>query len=299
MSDALNRYELHYEGCAFVFGDRDSGYPLLNQPEVTRGDRRTQDLSQFGRDGRRFGADYLAGDTIGFNIAVLPPTRGWRPGLTMHEAFAQAWRADRVRETPGKVAELRHPGRGRVTFGRPRRFAPVYDRIRQGWSGVLADFETIDSTWYSLDVSSVTIGAQPPTVGGLVAPLSAPLTSLDTGTTSSGCLNTGSVPAPVTITVQGPVTGPSVTLYDAGTGIPVWSVTADVALAYDDVLTIDASPWVQAATINNAPANGVLRGSPLSGLTIPAGEHMIEFRGLDETGTSRITFEWRSAHPAL
>lgn len=304
--DTLNRWRLVYPGRNLPFGDRASGFPLTGQQSISRGEARTQDVPNSFGDGLGFGVDHTTGMTVGFALAVMPADMDpetatwWQPGLDLHASFVQAWDAVTVRSKPTAVAELHHDGRGRVIYGRPRRWAPAYDRLRGGWSGISADFAANGTTWYSQQVKTVLAQLIPASTGGLTSPLVSPITSVHTSDGLPSYVdNVGTLDTPARFTMQGPCTNPEVTLFNTA-GAEVWQVRLETTIAGGSSITVDARPWVLTVVRNGgSPAAGVLRGSSLDDVRVPAsGAYRVEYRATDPSGLSRMEFSWQDAFPS-
>lgn len=286
-------WRIVYPGVDYVFGT--GAHPVFNQttPEIGTPDLRTDDTDRPRADGVAFGVDYFGGQTVSFHLGVRAPSDA--------EARAEAsllrsvWRANAVRSVPGAVAELHaeYAGRTRVLYGRPRRFSPDYsDSSVNHLVDVLADFGCVDDLFYGDTDESISFGIVPPSGGGLLAPLASPLATTLSSDRSQGIQVDTELPAWPVVTIEGPVTNPSVSIGDV-----VFDVRS--TLAADDVLVIDTRPWKRSALRNGASIAGAVRGTRLSKAAIPAGSHEVGFRGTDPTGTASVQITWRPTYSAL
>ena len=292
MNDA--QWRLIYSGADYTFGTPD--LPVFNHktPEIGTADIRTADADRPRADGRAFGVDYFGGQTVSFDLGV----RGYTDAEVRAETagLQQLWRADVVRRTPGAVAELhtRYAGRDRVVYGRPRRFAPDYsDAAVNHLVSVLADFACVDDVFYGPTDESLSFGIVPPSGGGLVAPLAAPLSTTLSSDRSQGIHVETELPAWTVVDLFGPVTNPVITF---GT-----LVTFEFrgSLAYDGVLSIDTRPWKRSVLRNGVSVAGKLRGTRLGNAALPAGDYEVGFRGTDPTGTASVRVSWRPTFSSL
>jgi hypothetical protein len=120
----------------------------------------------------------------------------------------------------------------------------------------------------------------------------------------SAILNSGTTDTWPVITITGPCTNPSI-IYQ-GNSV---SLTLQTALAATQTAVISTVPWNRYVGVTNsigadpygstpvaASLAGVVRGSPLDSLMIPAGASVpVTYSSQDLTGTSRCTVSWRNA----
>lgn len=259
-------------------------------------EHRTQDHDNPVGDGLHFGRDL-----------VKPPLWAWellvyRPGLEQEAAddlaaLAGAWSADAVRQSPGAVQSLRYhrAGRTRRVFGRARRFSPVPARMRLGRIPVVCDFQLADHLHYGDVEESVTRGLVPATVGGLLAPLSSPLSTLtEAGPRIGQFVVDGDAPTWARVVFRGPVSNPWAQV--AG-----WRVQLSGSIAYDRSVTVDARPWVRTVRRSDgAYVGGMLtRASRMDRMLLPPGQHEVAFGGIDDTNTATTSLLWRPAWRGL
>lgn len=290
-------WRLDHPGASLTFGSPESGIVFLSAPEFGDTDLQTEDTTRPNIDGVALGIDTRGGRTVTLDMAVIgndePTVRG------VAGALRRAWRGDEIRSLPGEVASLTtmYAGRERVFYGRPRRFARVDADVAQGVILVTADFACVDDLFYSSAETSVTVGVVPPTSGGLVAPLIAPLTTVPPTATPEGITITGDGGAWPVITIHGPITNPAV----AVTGL--WSIGLSTALAFDESVTVDTRPWRRRITRDSDGASlaGTLTRSSvrLARAAIPPGTYEVTLRGIDATGTASMRFAWRDTYTDL
>ncbi|TDC33463.1 hypothetical protein [Micromonospora sp. KC213] len=287
-------WTLSLPGAEVTWGPAD--LPIVNMAAPDLGDVgiTDDDTDRPREDGRAFGQDFRGGRTITVELGVFGDSEA--EARATLAGLATAWRGDAVRHTPGAVAELRmrHAGRERVVYGRPRRFASDETEIHEGVAEVVADFAAVDDVFYAPDEDSRTVTLAPPTGGGLVAPLAAPLTTTATSDRSAGITVGGELGAWPVLTIYGPVTNPVVEV------VGQWRFELRTTLAYDRSVTVDTRPWARVILLDGGGslAGAVTRSSPrLAAMALPPGPYELAFRGIDETGTSYLRFAWREAYP--
>lgn len=245
-------------------------------------------------DGIRFGRDYRGARTITVTMHVFG-AHG-EDGMAILNDLAAAWSGEAVRRLPGSVQTLRirYAGRTRRVYGRSRRFAPTSLRTAStGWAPVVADFRTVDQYFYD-DVEKVNeVGIVPPSGGGLVAPLVAPLTTLGISYAPGDIVVGGTVPCWPVFIIKGPISLPTIDC------IGEWRVTLAVTIAEDEFIVVDPRPWTRGVRKNgiHSVAGYLTPSSPrLSEVMLAPGPHEIILSGLDETGTSSLTVAWRDRY---
>lgn len=252
-------------------------------------DHRTQDeLNPHGQD-RYFGQDYLSGPTwtlelrAGRNVTT-------QQALTALAGVARAWRA--APDGPGEESVLRYRvgGRTRLVYGRPRAFSPDANLLySHGYLPMGAQFVTADALHYDDENTGITVGLIPGDAGGLRSPLIGPLTTVKGGKRQGIVQVGGDAPAPMIITIKGPVSRPVV----SSTG---WTVALTNTLAYDQSVTIDTRKGTVKLN-NGANVEGTLsRNTFLPEARLLPGAREIVFAGTDETGTATATVSWRPAY---
>ncbi|SCL32993.1 hypothetical protein GA0070616_4608 [Micromonospora nigra] len=288
-------WSLTYPGVSLTWGPAD--LPVVNMvaPDLGDVETRADDADRPREDGRAFGSDFRGGRSITFELGVFGADEA--DARSTLADLARAWRGDAVRRSPGAVAELamRHAGRERVVFGRPRRFASSEAEISEGVALVGCDFAAVDDVFYGPAEDSRTIGLAPPLGGGLTGALAAPLTTTGTSDRSAVLDIGGELDAWPVLTIQGPVTNPVVEV------LGLWRLELRTTLAYDRSVTVDPRPWSRSVLLNGGGslAGALSRTSPrLAAMGLPPGSHEVAYRGTDETGTSSVRFAWRESYPS-
>lgn len=285
-----------YPGATFTWGTYASGVMHGAPPDLGSVENLTDDQQRPRADGRAFGVDYRGAPTITFDMLVLGADEtATRDRITQ---LTTLWRADAVRNTPAAVAELSTTvaGRQRVTYGRPRRFAPADKHARQGVARVIADFACVNDCWYAPAEESLTISLVPPPSGGLVTPLAAPLSTTPPVQVPGAITVGGDLPAWPVMRIYGPVTTPAVQV----TGL--WTMTLDLTLAEDQWITVDTRPWARTILRRDGAsfAGALTRSSPrLAHAAVPPGSYEVALRGVDVTGTAKVQFRWRKTYASL
>lgn len=219
------------------------------------------------------------------------------------ETLASQWLDDTLRLTPGAFTWLRYGfpgGRQKRVPGRPRRWQAAFDnRMMSGGVPVTCDFQRYDPLHYSDDEFSKLISIIPASIGGLAAPIKAPLTAVDFGVRSGDAVVGGTVPTYPVITINAPqgvvspyVTSPAWGVYFSGNG--------GLTVPHGGVLVIDARPWVRSITLNGNGVGGYVKpGFDFASLKLALGANTIAFGGIDPTGTATCTVKWRTASRSL
>ena len=289
-------WQLAYAGTAVTFGLPDLGVFFTAGPDQGDIDITSDDSARPRGDGRAFGIDTHGGRTITFELATHGSSENSARD-TMAD-FVRAWRADAVRAVPGTVAELRarNAGRERLLYGRPRRIAVTDVDATSAIMTAVADFAAVDDLYYGTELHTITVGIVPPTGGGLVGTLAAPLST--TATSDRSTVITVDTPLPCwpVVTITGPITNPEITV----TG--QWRLALATALGAGSRIVVDPRPWArtvlrdQAASLAGALTRDSVR---LADMTLRAGAAEVVFRGADATGTASARLEWRSTYPSL
>lgn len=288
-----NQWSIWYGGAEYVWGT--PATPVVNAAAPDLGDVEVlaADEPVPRGDGRRFGTDLFAGRTVTFDLAVLGSSETAVRSETA--ALAVWWRADKVRSTPGAVAELRSRYRGveRVAYGRPRRFSADLKAAKSGAAVVVADFACADDRWYDLVEKVTSVPIVPAAGGGLVTPLATPLTSTQSSNRSTSFTVGGQLPAWPVIEVVGPITGPVVEV------VGLWRVELSVTVPDGQTLTVDTRPWARTVLLGSGSAAGSLARSSarLSQASLPPGVWELVLRGVSTPGTAVARLRWRDSYP--
>lgn len=250
---------------------------------------RDQDQLNPHGDDRYFGDDELEGPTwtlelrTGRNVST-------QIALGSLGAVTRAWRA--APRGAGQESTLRYMAGGRVrrVYGRPRNF--TFDPTllySHGYVSAGAQFVTADTLQYDDVEESLRVGLVPGNAGGLVSPLISPLTTV-AGGQRQGIVNIeGDAPAPLLITIKGPVSNPRV----SSTG---WQIGLDMVLAYDQSVTIDTRRRTVKRNDGADMSGALTRATFLPEARLRPGDREIVFAGTDATGTATCTVAWRPAY---
>lgn len=217
--------------------------------------------------------------------------------LAAWQQLTAAWNDPVLRARPRAVTELRarvYGGEEVVAYGRPRALEPIATQlIRAGVVEFSADFRAVDTSFYAAEPEQpLILGLVAPGGGGVEWPVTWPITWGEApGERRDALTNPGPNPVWPVITIEGPVSQPSIGI--VGTTV---LVTLQTSLLDGQTVTIDPRPW--AGTVlrsDGASLRGQLSGSRLSDLQVPPGTHFINFRGTDPTGTARAVVSWQRA----
>lgn len=278
---------LRYDGTDALFTDA-SGIYLRAFPEAGTPDITNQDGNYPYGDGSSMGVDTRGGRTVPVTFGISGRTEA--EVRARYSVLSRMWRADKVRATVGKMAELRSD-QGRSALGRPRDIAPTDVHFEAGLMTVETNFAAVDDLWYGDELSATaTIGYR--AVGGFTFPLVFPMTTAPNSDRSQVFTVGGEVDTWGVYEIQGPITSPSFEI----PGLARYSFTG-LRLAYDQWLTIDTQPWAREVYRNDgAPLGGALDAAStlLASAPIPPGRHEFLLRGTT-TGTPRATVRWRDA----
>lgn len=253
---------------------------------------RVQDAEIPHQDGVMFGRDYLTPGTWSWELYTNTDT--YEDALVSGNELADVWINNSSRNTPGEVVPLRYQlgGVAKRVYGRPRRFALSVnnaDGFLTGKMPIDVDFALADHLVYSDTESIVELDVYISTVGGLVAPLVEPLTTLVTEGPREGAFTVDTATDTWAIaTFFGPITDPFITVNG-------WRLQIRGSVAYDETLVVDPRPWKRSAMIGDTPAGHMLdKSTRLDQMTLSNGEHELEFGGSDQSGDARVRLSWRS-----
>jgi hypothetical protein len=294
----VNLNEKQFSLSSLVFGTRDTGIVVTDFEPGGKPDTTSQDTAITGADGIWFGRDYLTGRTINFEgaCAASDAAGAW----ALYQSLSSAWDAASVRNAPGALLELSMcmPGASQVSvFGRPRNIDPVTTQnVTQGFIPWTATFQAVDYLYYSANENNETLTLIPPdNGGGFEFPVTFPSSLAQASTLDGRITVAGDATTWPVIRFNAPSTGslvnPAVT-YSA-TGI---TVKLQATLTPGQFIEVDTRPW--ARTVTNQTGGsvaGLMRGDPMSSLSLEPGDTELSFTGEDPSGTSTVSFVWRDA----
>lgn len=255
---------------------------------------RTADVDRPAGDGIRFGKDYKGSATWGFSLYTNADDE--EGAWSALGELGAAWDDEETRLTSEAVVPLRYrlAGRNRRVYGRPRAWTHTPNNQSIGGRiDIEADFATVDGLIYDDDMKSQLIGIAPPLEldAGFTVPFIPPfISSAGASVRESSIRIGGEVATPITVTFFGPVESATVR-------IGGWTAALVDPVVIDDPVTIDARPWVRAAT---KQSGGGVRVSPrvtrISKMWLPPGVHEVVYTGEDPTSTASVLVSWHDAY---
>lgn len=254
--------------------------PVLDAAEGTYSDRPTP-----RGDGGRVGKDTKGTRVVTFEIEMS--TRNEDEGRALLDLAGAAWDAEAVRGVNGAVASLTSHT-GRTAFGRPRKWTVNDERLHLGRATIGAEFLTLDDLWYGAEQVE-TVRLAPNLVGGLVAPLTAPLLTTADSNRQQPFLVGGRKPSYPVITIRGPIINPVLEL------VGVWRYGfTGVTLAYDETITLDLRPFARTILRNRRTTVPLdAQSSPVLDAAMPPGTRELVLRGVAPSGTPYARLSWR------
>ena len=288
-------------GDGFVFGTEDTGYLTLNRPLSAGGDQRNADRDLPQEDGRGFGTDFRGAKMITYEIGVLTdhlaangPARH-RLNLDYLDGMEVLWNHEKWRETPDSMAMLRACEGGQTwrTYGRPRRYEEVVGKLTaSGYSNIVADFAMKESTWYSDQEYSADVSLPTGIENGLVAPLTAPLSTVQGTNGSATIIVGGSKRTWPVVEFTGPVSYPAVQIGS------MW-VALNMDIAAGQTIRYDPRPWVRSVFRvgdNASYANAIANITPrMPNAYIAPGQYAVTMYGQPTGAGASTRIKWRNA----
>jgi|SRR5690606_25487337 len=265
----------------YVFGYRTK--VLVNSIEFGGAEPRTNDAQRPRNDGTRFGREWRAGRTITFELTALGPDETI---LDEVSRFASVWDGLDVRTSPGDVSVLRwnYAGRVRRAYGRPRRLETDNQYYRSGKVTITATFDTEGPYYYDDQPAETAVTIAPASTGGFTFPMTFPARTAGMGERRTGLVIPGDSPAPLVLTVRGPIENPTVEVPG------YWRFQLLDTLTHDQTIIIDTRPW--ALTVRKGATNAAGRiavGSPrLPSMWLPPGSHDVILRGSDPSASASL-----------
>lgn len=276
-----------FPGGSLAFGSWGTPYLFTSMPVIDEPDRESDDSSAVRRDGRRFGQDFLSGSSITFGIEANGSNES--EAREFAAQFRSAWRAPAIRLVPGAVATLT-AHTGRQAFGRPQG-APVDDaRAHHGRGSYAPEFLCVDDLWYDPEqVESVNLVT--PDTGGLVAPVSAPVSTVGV-TDRSRVFEVGGEEStwPV-IRINGPIVNPVVSV------VGLFRFGFVTTLAYDEYIVIDTRTWSTSILRNGSSGIATdAQSNLIRSARLAPGRYELVLRGSTPVGIPTATIAWRNAY---
>jgi hypothetical protein len=281
------------------FGSWSSGYQLKkggfseSDTEIV-----TQDQDGDYGDQLRFGRDRLGGKlyTWELNISREGPNK-WAEVEAALSQFESIWLETLTRHYPGRldVLRLRTGSQARRLFGRPRRCSLIREDARRGVGKIVCDFQAVNNKSYDDIVQGHSLGVVPASLGGLLAPLSAPLTSASTGQRAGYITIPGNSLTPIVIQFNGPSTNPRVSVPG------YFTVGLNDTLKYDEQVLVETRFGRTSVMKGYASIAGKLTrdSTPLDEVHLPPGTHELIYTATDITGTSSVDVAWYPARSSL
>ncbi|WP_435058525.1 phage distal tail protein [Streptomyces sp. bgisy060] len=264
-------------------------------------DLRTQDVENPAGDGSFAGVDFYKPRTIRMEAGIRTPGDPGR-GLDLLAQLQRAADTPAVRQSPGAetLLRMRWPGRPtRRLHGRLRRVeATSTTNAVNGWIPLDIEFTALDPRFHADDLSALTLNLSSDGLGGLRAPLVAPLTTgVAIPDERRGWLhNEGDLPAWPSIRITGPCSNPRIRHVQTGRVLEL-----TVSLKSGEFIDIETRPGTRWAlkngTGNLAPA--LSTASRLDTFAIPPGSSELWWTARNYTGATRLAVTWHDAYAAL
>jgi hypothetical protein len=288
--EELADWQLELDGFRFGCGTTIE----VTEMDLGSAETRPQDADLSTVDARRFGRDQKRPATWSFVLTIKERDRA--AALVTLGGLEAAWDAEASRLRPGAVSELRYRlgDRVRLVYGRPRRFTPVLTNLVFGRISVVCDFTRVDLLDYD-DVEQVvplTLGASQ--VGGFPTPWVSPIRSTASAQPRVNQIVVGGSTATwVTVVFDGSFTDPYVR-------VGGWRTALQRSIAFDETITVDPRPWVQAVTRQDgAHVSGLSPDSRLSRMRLAPGTYDVELGAAASSGSATARLRWRDAGKSL
>ena len=281
----------------FSFGAPDNNVVILEDGfDTGYAANRIQDAEMPRADGVLFGRDYLDSPTWAFTLGVRDDDNVY----DTLSRLADAWRADRVRTTPGAVSTLKfnRGGKSYVVFGRPRRFAVTPAKTADAeFQIVEADFKLVDPFVYGGTENSLRMGLlETASTGGVVLPQTLPWSLAGGDGSRKGVVTVeGYTDTPIKVKIYGPSSG---VLRNPKVVAPGFHVQLNTDVKPNEVITIDT----RSRTVirqDGVSMAGYLTARSRLGTKLRPGSTEFTFSGEDASYTSEVEFLWRSAEYSI
>lgn len=281
------------EVAGYVLGASPDSAVFIESFDPGIADVRTQDVDNPVGDDTAFGRDFFTGPTWTLDLVVN--RRNAAEALQTLGELSAVWRADAVRSTPGAEVVLRYAlgGRTRRVYGRPRKFAYTPNGLTSGVILATAEFKARNLVYFDDDERVLPLQIIPPSSGGFTAPFTAPIIPAPTGEVQGPIADVGGdIPAPFTVTFNGPITNPRV----AGNG---WEIELRDSLAWDQSVTVDTRLKTVKRNDGANLSGKLTHRSNLGTARLTPGPDYVTFSGYDATGTATARVAWRPAYAGL
>ena len=257
----------------------------------------TQDATNPRGGNLVFGRDVLSGPTWGFE--------GFTNGYDIDDAqlaserLASVWRGSERKKKSGTYQILRYRigNRTRRVYGRGRKFWSGIDpRSYSGTAPVSMTFQLLSNDHFDDEQREELIPILPLSMGGLKAPLTAPLLSHGLVQSRAGMIESvgGTKPTPFHLYIRGPVSIPKV--YGPG-----WSFGLNTSVGPGRTVHISTHGSMIAVEDDlGRNLSGYLGGgTKISEARLRPGSAPIYYEGNDPTNTSWAKVVWRPAYEIL
>lgn len=265
---------------------------------------RVDDAEAPRMDGIYFGQDFADPGDIEIRVAVsadgiMDPVERRRFVADEVARFTKAWDAAEARSKPGTLVEL-HAGELGIFEGRPRGLDWDRTDYASGFLRGRARFirdslvsyppESEGGGWHS-----VTLGLVPSQIGGLIAPLKAPLRTSVESSRAAPVEVAGDADAWPVIELVGPIQS------DAQVEcVGRWSLRLNRALSHGQTARLDTRAGRVATYLNDVPVQLLdPRSSLLAGCSLLPGSNVIALRGASIEGTASVSLRWRNTRGAI
>lgn len=252
----------------------------------------TNDVLNPRADGERHGREYRSGRTIEFDLNALSDGYGV---LDVLSALGSKWNAETKRLTPGAYSLLRYKlyNRTRRVWGTPRQMEPVTNLDYLGNVPITANFRTVDPYFYDDVEHSNNTSIAPVPAGGLIPPLSEPVSTLAISYAPGQVVVGGTEKTWLYFIIYGPITNPKIECLNE------WALMLNMTIAAGEYVVIDPRPWSRGIRLNNVtPVGGLLSqdSQRIADLRLSPGSHEIILSGIDLSATASMLTAWRNAY---
>lgn len=269
------------------------GEPIvLESLELPSHEYRSQDTDNPVGDGTLMGRDRLTPGSLTLNILIVGENAA--DVNQQMRRLQRAWSTAVDRTKPGAVTSLFWTDGGvtRLMYGRPRALSVINEQSRSGLIQATGSFKLSDALSYDGSDSAVRdiiIRSVPPISGGLIAPLTAPLSSTGYAARQGLVSDTGGVaPTPFWAEFHGPISTPALKLPNA-------TIKLNTNLAWDETITVDTRLGTVRSNLRGNLKHVLDTKARLRDVRLAAGRTELSFEGNDPTGTAWVQVFWRPA----